>query len=266
MPMNHYGICLVSLIPVRKEPSERSEMVSQLLCGETYKLIDIQENWSFIRIHADQYEGWINNKMIDGLEDERHQFILQQPHYVLKEAAWKVETHSGADITWLPGGSIFIAENDILTLGKHPILHIPHVSVYHPCMAQSIPTDALKYMHSPYLWGGKTVFGIDCSGFTQVVFKMNGIALPRDAWQQAEKGTLIPHGDAIQAGDLAFFKREDGYIVHTGIMLDANTIIHASGKVRIDKMNVKGIIHTEDGKYSHQLSHLRRLTDTISIK
>jgi cell wall-associated NlpC family hydrolase len=117
---------------------------------------------------------------------------------------------------------------------------------------------AMFYLDAPYLWGGRSVFGIDCSGFTQMVFKQFGIRLKRDAWQQAEQGELLGFLQESRAGDLAFFDNEDGRITHVGIMLNNQQIIHASGKVRIDSIDAQGIYNTELNRYTHKLRILKR--------
>lgn len=250
---------MLALVPVRKEPSERSEMVTQILCGETYEILEIQDNWSLIRIFYDKYEGWINNKMISDLSEDRFHFINQQNSYVLKDAAYKCDINKNTELNWIPGGSSFIVENSAYYLGNSELHNIPDSLLSHYHSAKNITDTAVQFLHSPYLWGGKSIFGIDCSGLTQVVYKICGINILRDASQQAEKGILIQSLNQIQPGDLAFFKRDDGYIVHTGIILNSDTIIHASGKVRIDNIDSHGIINAQDKKYSHILSHIRRM-------
>ena len=115
------------------------------------------------------------------------------------------------------------------------------------------------YLNSPYLWGGRSPFGIDCSGFTQMVFKLNGIKLPRDAYEQAEIGKTLNFIEETQKGDLAFFDNEEGKIIHTGIIIDKNKIIHSSGKVRIDNLDHYGIFNAETGKYSHNLRLIKKV-------
>ncbi|MFL5753049.1 MAG: C40 family peptidase, partial [Bacteroidia bacterium] len=117
---------------------------------------------------------------------------------------------------------------------------------------------ACQFLNAPYLWGGRSIMGIDCSGFTQLVYKLNGYKLPRDAYQQAELGTPLSFVEEAEAGDLAFFDNEEGRITHVGIVLSDQRIIHASGKVRIDKFDHYGIFHSDRRKYSHLLRVIKR--------
>jgi gamma-D-glutamyl-L-lysine dipeptidyl-peptidase len=114
-------------------------------------------------------------------------------------------------------------------------------------------------LNSPYLWGGKTPFGIDCSGFTQMAYKLAGIKLRRDAWQQAEQGHTINLLEETEPGDLAFFDNDEGNIVHVGIILRDHKIIHAAGKVRIDSIDHYGINNKELKKYTHKLRLIKRM-------
>ena len=116
-----------------------------------------------------------------------------------------------------------------------------------------------EYLDTPYLWGGKSAFGIDCSGFVQQVYKMFGIKLLRDAYLQAEQGVPVQNLAQSKLGDLAFFKNENGRIVHVGMLLENHKIVHASGNVRIDIIDENGIINSETGKRTHQLSLIKRM-------
>ena len=124
--------------------------------------------------------------------------------------------------------------------------------------AETIKQVAFKFLNSTYLWGGKSVFGIDCSGFTQSVYKFLNISLLRDAQQQATQGELIGFLQEARCGDLAFFDNEAGQIIHVGILLSAHEIIHAAGKVRIDKIDNEGIVHAQTGQRTQRLRIIRR--------
>jgi cell wall-associated NlpC family hydrolase len=118
---------------------------------------------------------------------------------------------------------------------------------------------AYQYLNSPYLWGGKTPFGIDCSGFTQMVYKLNGYKLLRDASQQSTQGEVLSFIEESEPGDLAFFDNEEGKIIHVGIMLENNYIIHASGKVRIDRLDHLGIYNAEINRHTHRLRVIKKI-------
>ena len=120
--------------------------------------------------------------------------------------------------------------------------------------------NALMYLNAPYLWGGRSPLGIDCSGFTQMVYRLQGINLPRDAYQQAEVGTTLSFIEESDPGDLAFFDNNEGKITHVGIILEENHIIHASGKVRIDRIDQQGIFNTEIGTHTHKLRLIKSIT------
>ena len=179
---------------------------------------------------------------------------------ILKESIGRVLLPgNNKEYLYLPGGSEFYLENNGFQNAGYFLTFDPVCEVHDSKSKITIISTALKYLHSPYLWGGRTVLGIDCSGFIQVVFKMNGINLPRDAHQQAAKGSTINFLDETMPGDLAFFSNADGQIVHTGIIGKNHSIIHASGKVRIDKLDHQGIFNTETNKYSHTLRLIRRM-------
>lgn len=255
MKPNHLGICQLALIPVRKEPLETSEQVTQVIFGETFDMIEEIGTWVYIRIHFDGYQGWVTKKMITLLDQE----LLTQP-VLIKDALARIILagrqpefiHIPGGATLIPQESGFIGCNIFYTLDPICALHHLHSPI-------EIAEIAKKFLHAPYLWGGRTIFGIDCSGFTQIVFKMNGIGLPRDANQQAEVGDTIHFIDDTRIGDLAFFDNPEGRIIHTGIIIGESKIIHASGKVRIDKFDHQGIFNEDDNEYTHKLRLIKRI-------
>ena len=230
---------------MRAEPSERSEMVSQLLFGEHYAVIEQTEKWFFIRSEIDDYQGWISSNMVSDLPDD---FLIASTPKVINKPYLGCLI-SGKPVI-LPGGSL--------------IRQLHYDSLSNLADENNCNTNdnlfslAQQYIGAPYLWGGKTIFGIDCSGLVQIVCRMVGHYLPRDAWQQAQKGHEISF-EAANTDDLVFFSNDNGKITHTGILCDRNSIIHASGCVRIDRFDEKGIFNETEKKYTHKLHSIKRL-------
>jgi hypothetical protein len=247
-----FGVCNLSLVPLRTEPSDKSEMCSQLLFGDHFTIIEITEKWSRILTAFDEYEGWIDNKqytlvsqiVFDGLNNINSILTLEVFHKATK-------SNTSSSIPHTVDGLFYLAENSYKLEGYSID---PNTVEFDSGISKA----AMFYLDAPYLWGGRSVFGIDCSGFTQMVFKQFGIRLKRDAWQQAEQGELLGFLQESRAGDLAFFDNEDGRITHVGIMLNNQQIIHASGKVRIDSIDAQGIYNTELNRYTHKLRILKR--------
>lgn len=227
------GICRFPLVACRREPNERSEMVSQLLYGESYEVLEDTTTWLHIRNTRDQYESWIDAKLHSRFPDKQEeQVVLAIPFTILNKDTSKQLI--------LPGGSLVDA------------------SLVDTSKVDSLIDTALKYIDAPYLWGGKSIWGMDCSGFIQVVFQIHGMDISRDAYQQAELGESIEFNELIEEGDLAFFSEGDERISHVGICLGDEKIIHASGKVRIDRLDHHGIFNVDTQKYTHELRLIKR--------
>lgn len=252
-----HGIALLGIIPLRKESSHRSELVSQLLFGETYELISTANNWSRIKCSYDDYEGWIDHQQHHALSERDYLLLSEAEAGIALDLAFTAtSTHRAIPI--VAGSSLPFFDGMNFKIGKEKFIY----------NGQALPSDgkatalfervAMRYLNSPYLWGGRSPFGIDCSGFTQMVYKFCGVVLSRDAYQQAEQGITINFVEEAQPGDLAFFNNEEGKIIHVGIVLKDGRIIHSSGKVRIDKLDHFGIFNTDTGKYSHLLKIIKR--------
>lgn len=249
------GIAKYPIIPARSEPSDKSEMVTQLLFGETYDVLDEQKNWVLIEIHTDRYNCWIDKK----------QHTETDPQY-LQNLDFKKLRRVGD-----PFGMIVDENNFRYHIPCGSILHNYNAGVFNIDVqkfqykdriarhdSESILRRARRFIHAPYLWGGKTAMGIDCSGFSQVILACAGISIPRDAYQQAEHGESIDFIDLAEPGDLAFFDNEEGRIIHVGIVFEKGKIIHASGSVRIDKLDHQGIYNSETKSYTHNLRLIKR--------
>lgn len=258
-----FGICRLSVVPVRAEPSDKAELVTQLLFGDHYHVTEStpDRKWQRIRIHADQYEGWIDRK--------QHHEIGQEYFDYLNRAEFKITTDLTTSILFnksplviMIGSVIPISSSELFKMEEQYAFNGEAKNIGQKREFEFLRGIATKYLHAPYLWGGKTPFGIDCSGFTQMIFRISGYSLMRDAWQQATQGKAVnAYRDGI-AGDLAFFRNDEGKIIHVGLVLQDGKIIHASGRVRIDRLTKDGILHAETGEKTHAFSHFRRiLTD-----
>lgn len=257
----HYGICILSLVPGRKDPSGTSEMVTQLLFGEHYTVLENNDGWTRIKIAFDQYECWINTKQHTRISENTFTQLQKQPAVYSNELVQVIHnkiTQSGFPLTigaTLPFYKQNTASFESFVFGFEGNT----VQTGTKKSASDLISTAFLFLNAPYLWGGKSPFGIDCSGFTQLVYKLNGYKLPRDAYQQVELGSVLSFVEEAEAGDLAFFDNEEGRIIHVGILLDNERIIHASGCVRVDKFDHYGIFGTETKKYSHTLRVINRI-------
>ena len=258
-----YGICNLSIVPCRAEPANRSEMVSQLLFGDTFTLLEEKEEWVRIRQSFDGYESWINTKQYSPIREKTFLEITKAPQLLSNELIAILHDKQNRNAFPIVMGSVlpFLKDKNIQLENHQFEYEGAAVNSQQKGTIDNIINTAYLFLNAPYLWGGRSALGIDCSGFTQLVYKVNGIALPRDASQQAGTGTALSFVEEAEPGDLAFFDNEEGKIVHVGIVLSDQQIIHASGKVRIDKFDHYGVFHNERKKYSHMLRVIKRLVD-----
>lgn len=245
------GICILSSIPLRKEADNRSEIVSMVLFGETFNINQTENGWLNVKTLNDQYEGWISQKQALVLHSIPTSFtsVTQFPFAILQ---------SSNGITMAPCGGQLPNYNGTTCQINDTVYTVTNAQTNFE--KSGLVLIAKQYLNTPYLWGGRSPFGIDCSGFMQAVYKCIGIQLHRDAYQQSEMGTSVAFLEETKLGDLAFFDNEAGMITHVGMMLDNHTIIHASGKVRIDPIDSFGILNTDDKNYSHTLRLIRRIS------
>ena len=249
-PSQTKAFCFVSTAPIRKEASDASEMVSQLLFGEAIEVIEHGQPWIKIRTILDGYEGYVDIKQVLPLTDKEFRRWMDAFSYQ-KEEILQLKTPFGS--IYSSKGS-FIGEELSFQVGDVTFKHLTNPSV----VKKTIWDDALEYLNAPYLWGGKSIWGIDCSGFVQAVFRIHGFNLPRDAYEQAEIGSDISFEDC-QENDLAYFSNASGKIIHVGIIGKQHQIMHASGRIRIDELKEPGIWSEEYEKFSHTLAHIKRL-------
>jgi hypothetical protein len=246
-----YGICNLSIVPLRLEATDTSEMVTQVLYGEHFKVLEERKKWSHIRLAFDTYEGWIDTKQFFSLSEEDYKAIKVSEQELATDLVDFISTENGQLIS-IPLGSC-VSNTELL---QHSF---EGKSIAGKLPKEQLINTALLYLNAPYLWGGKTPFGIDCSGFTQMVYKLNGHALLRDASQQATQGEALSFIEESEPGDLAFFDNTEGNITHVGIIMEDNYIIHAHGHVRIDRLDQTGIFNYEKRAHTHKLRVIKRV-------
>ena len=251
-----FGICNLAIIPVRAEHSDRSEIVSQVLFGEHFEILEQYNQWSKIKIQYDGYIGWVDSKQYQVISKE-HFDELSSEAIILN--ADLIDYISGPNNQLLPiplGASLSFLNNSEINISNFEFEGTKTSGVK---PKSNLISTAFMYLNAPYLWGGKTPFGIDCSGFTQMVYKLNGYKILRDASQQATQGEALSFIEESEPGDLAFFDNDEGNIIHVGIIMENNYIIHASGKIRIDRLDHLGIYNPETNKHTHKLRVIKKI-------
>lgn len=246
-----FGICNLSIVPLRLETSDTSELVSQVLYGDTFKVLEQRKQWSKIRLAFDKYEGWIDNKQYLEITEEQYKNLNNKTLKLSTDLVEFIQDDKDQLNTIVLGSSL-----NGLELLNHTF---EGLFVENELPKNELITTAFKYLNTPYLWGGKTPFGIDCSGFTQMVYKLNGYKLLRDASQQATQGEALSFIEESEPGDLAFFDNNEGNITHVGIIMQDNYIIHAHGKVRIDRLDHTGIYNVDKRLHTHKLRVIKKI-------
>lgn len=282
------GCCTLPLVPMRLEPSERSEMVSQMLFGELFEVLQEKNSWSRIRNFSDDYVGWCSSQMLQLLPTNIFQ-ELEKTSPVFTSAPLSLcacvveslakESSQKLSSMFLPAGSRLYFLNketghfSVYRSGGSPSLEHFSKEIWEmdpkplwaaarregENVAEAALRSALRFVNAPYLWGGKSILGMDCSGLVQLIFSIHGICLPRDARDQFLAGSAVVNLSEALPGDLAFFSNEAGNVVHVGILLNSGQIVHASGCVRMDSVDATGIFNRAIGSYTHSFFSVRRV-------
>lgn len=237
-----YGICKLSAIALRKEARHGSEMVSQLLYNELYTVLDKTQEWVLIQTDLVRYQGWIQAKQLYEISEEEYKDLKAKKVFLTNKP---IVEYNGQFLSM--GTPLYEPQLNAMEM----------LSEFHP---ELMVDYAKMLLGAPYLWGGRTVMGIDCSGFVQVCARLAGLVLPRDASQQVKEGELVYFLQETQPGDLAFFGDEDGVITHVGIIMGNEQIIHSSGQVRIDYLDQTGIFNKERNEHTHRLQVVKRMS------
>ncbi len=247
-------ICANVFVPIRIGPSHKSEQGSQILFGEKYTILDRLVNWIKIRNEFDGYEGWIDNDhhlFYESVQDHSKSYILAFKNEFIDSKGHPIVLEVGSEIYNFNRKKQAFTMGDITYSSTEKVILCP--------LNETVVQTAMRFLNYPYLWGGRISGGMDCSGLSQLVYKLHGYSLPRDSFKQAEIGETISFLDEAKSGDLLFFDNKTGNITHVGLLLEKGYVIHCSGKVRIDRVDHQGIYIEGSGRYTHRLRTIKRL-------
>ncbi|MDR3189231.1 MAG: C40 family peptidase [Prevotellaceae bacterium] len=257
-----HGLAICPVVPLRAAASERSEMTSQLLWGETFCAAEQAGGWLRVCADLDRYEGWVSALMVRLPDEDAWAREARLPYRLCTDALCRAVSEQTGQGVYLPQGSVLYRYGEAtrtfsLAGNSYRLERAP----------RRLPADrraaaiaaATQLLNAPYLWGGRTAMGVDCSGLTQLAYRTAGVALPRDAAQQAQAGAPVSLADGAQPADLAFFGGDEGKITHVGMLLGEGKILHASGCVRIDSIDSHGIFSASLNRYTHTLRGCRRI-------
>lgn len=257
-----YAIFLNSVLPVRAEARESSEMVTQLLFGEFCSIVEKKDSFCLIKNYFDAYSGWVDEKMLSEIDEQTFMRLSEHPVFRTIAPIADVFCLTDKTIYRLSAGSILpfcdYEKSSFEIAGKTFQIHPSFVTYLPGNSKENIQETAKLFLNTPYLWGGKNILGIDCSGFVQVVYSLHGFLIPRDARDQEKEGESVLSLTEALPTDLLFFEK-NGKIIHVGIYMGDGKVIHASGKVRIDKIDERGIYNDDSRAYTHQLAAIKRI-------
>ncbi len=252
-----YVVSIVAVTPLRSEAAHRSEMVSQLLFGEPAEVLDTEGYFCKVKCVYDGYEGWSQRTQLMNISEEQmatyHKDLVAEFTNLLDVNGSEMQVPYGASLGFFVNNQALLGKFNFQNKGA---VAKPNALLFKPDYIKHI---AMTYLNTPYLWGGRSVFGIDCSGFVQQVYRFFDKKLPRDAYQQVALGEVVGFLQEVVCGDLAFFDNAEGKITHVGLLLNSDTIIHSSGRVRIDKIDNVGIVSSDNGERTHQLRIIKRI-------
>lgn len=257
-------LAIHSVIPVRTDPREGAEQSTQMLFGELAEVLEEQPRWKRIRLESDGQEGWVDAKMICPMESKEYasyKETLKTVATVKFPMTYAVSENNGQTIPLTAGTRLTNYKE-----GRFEVLGVgfridPNMVITQAMeMNQENLLQAVRFfLNTPYLWGGKNALGMDCSGFTQVIMSLFGKHVLRNASEQVTQGETIDELKKAQAGDLVFFDHQEGKISHVGIIIDAERVVHCSGRVKVEKLDEIGIFNAETGDYSHHLCAIKRI-------
>lgn len=260
-----FGICPLSTVAIRNSSSHKSEMISQLLFGEMVEVLEQKgRQWTRVRCQDDNFVGWVATQQLEEItptEFEAYQsqyaFVLDLLHPAQKDDAF-IPLTLGARLPGFDGMRFSIGSNSYSFTGQAVF---PEDITAQPQLILKI---ARRYLHAPMLWGGRSPFGLDSAGLVQVVYRLAGKQLPREAFQQVLQGESVDFVEQAQAGDLAFFENQAGRITHAGILFPENQILHVYGQARMDRVDHYGIYNEGLKRYTHRLRIVKRVLPKIT--
>ncbi len=252
------GICMLGAIPVRNNPDSKSEMITQLLWGEMFEVLDKSKKWFFIKSCFDQYEGWVLENQASLIKEDQSVMISSSKPFITGDPIGYVTELISGRVYRVPAGSnLYHYNGGEFSMARQAFKY--EGGIIDRNNQKNAAEYARLFLNAPYMWGGRTIMGIDCSGLTQIACKMAGINISRDTALQSEEGKLVHFHHETQPGDIMFFDDIEGMINHVGMVIEPGLIIHSYGRVRIDTVDQQGIYDAEKKKYTHQLRLIKRM-------